>query len=212
MSRPINIQDFVGKNDIRAWMHQPIQINGRLAATDGKSVFFTNEPSDLPDPETTAIEKIKQLLDMAADADFRPMPKLTFPEMPDCVRCGGSGKHSLKDCPECGGFGTAEAETDYNTYEVECRMCSGGGKIDSKKSGQDCESCAGQGKRWTENDRMKVEGLPCDMNPGLMSRIADVEGIQIATIDNGEVYGLAFKCADGLGIIMGMRAPREVAA
>lgn len=101
MNESINIHDFVGRNDVRAWMNQPIQIAGKLAATDGKAVFLSNEPSDLPSPETNSIEKIEQFLESAASADFQPMPELKFPEMPDCIQCGGSGKHSLKDCPEC---------------------------------------------------------------------------------------------------------------
>lgn len=213
MNESINIHDFVGRNDVRAWMNQPIQIAGKLAATDGKAVFLSNEPSDLPSPETNSIEKIEQFLESAASADFQPMPELKFPEMPDCIQCGGSGKHSLKDCPECDGFGLAEAQTDYNTYEVECRTCSGHGKVDAKQAGEDCGRCKGTGKRWTDSDRMKVEGIPCDMNPGLMSRIANVPGMQIAVIHNDATCaGLAFKCADGIGVIMGMRAPREASA
>ncbi|WP_375191842.1 hypothetical protein [Marinobacter sp.] len=212
MSKSISIQDFVGKNDIRVWMQEPIQIAGRLAATDGKSIFWSNLECDLPDPETTHIQRFEDFLDIASAAEFRPMPKLEFPDMTDCFRCGGSGKHSLKDCPECRGFGTAEAETDYNTYEVECRTCSGEGKVDCDNAGKDCELCGGSGKRWAEADRMKVDGIPCDMNPGLMSRIAHVPNIEIAAINVSNSPGLAFRCADGIGIILGMRAPREADA
>lgn len=202
----ININDFVGKNDIRVWMREPIQVAGRLAATDGRAFFVSNESSDLPDPETTSIEKINKFFEMAEAADFHPMPELTFPEIPDCVQCKGSGKHSLKSCPECDGFGEAEAFTDYNSYEVPCRMCGGFGKLDSDQGEEDCECCDGKGKRWTDNDRMKVEGIPFDMNPALMSRISGVSDMQIALIENTDISrAIAFKCPDGIGIIMGMR-------
>lgn len=204
----INIHDFVGKTDPRVWMREPIQVAGKLAATDGRTVFISNESSDLPDPETTStsLEKINDFLDLAAEADFRPMPTLTFPEMPGCADCKGTGKHSTKDCPECDGEGEAIAETSYNEYEVQCRMCDGDGQVDSDEPEGECQHCSGKGKRWTDNDRMKVEGVPFDMNPALMSRIAGVHDVQIAVIDNDQISrAMAFKCADGIGVIMGMR-------
>lgn len=202
----ININDFIGKTDPRVWMRQPFQVAGKLVATDGRTMFASNEPSDLPDPETTSVDRIRLFFELAAKADFFQLPSLNFPEKPDCVECKGSGKHCLKTCPECDGFGEAEAQTDYNTYEVQCRTCDGFGKIDSDKTDQDCEHCRGKGKRWTENDRMKVEGVPFDMNPELMSRIAGVPDVQIAVINNDQISrAMAFKCADGIGVIMGMR-------
>lgn len=202
----INLTDFVGKRDPRVWMREPIQVNGKLAATDGCTVFMSTESSDLPDPETTSVDKIKQFLDLAASADFRPMPELNVPEMPLCTECAGAGKHSKKDCPECDGEGEAEAETAYNTYFVECRTCGGDGTVDSDDPEKDCEVCGGKGKRWTDNDRMKVEGVPFDMNPNLMSRIAGVSDMQIAVIESADTYrSIAFKCPDGIGVIMGMR-------
>ncbi|MDF0750331.1 hypothetical protein NLU14_08815 [Marinobacter sp. 71-i] len=202
----ININDFIGKSDPRVWMREPIQVAGKLAATDGRTVFSSNESSDLPSPETASLEKIEQFLDLAAAANFSPMPELTFPEMPDCADCKGAGKHSKKDCPECDGEGEAMAETAYHEYEVQCRMCDGDGQVDSDEPEGDCQHCNGKGKRWTDNDRMKVEGIPFDMNPALMLRIADVPGMQIAPLESSEISRcIAFKCADGIGIIMGMR-------
>lgn len=202
----INLNDFIGKSDPRAWMREPIQVAGKLAATDGRTVFLSDEASDLPDPETTSIEKIERFLDLAASANFQPMPELVFPEMPPCIDCKGLGKRSTKTCPECEGEGDVIAETAYNDYEVECRTCGGDGEVDSDYPEKDCEACGGKGKRWTDNDRMKVEGVPFDMNPNLMSRIAGVSDMQIAVIESSDISrSIAFKCPDGIGIIMGMR-------
>jgi hypothetical protein len=207
----ININDFVGLTDVRVWMRQPIQIAGKLTATDGRSVFMSNKGSDLPDPETESLEKINVYLGLAEASGFYPMPKLNFPETPLCTECKGSGKHSTKDCPECDGLGTAEAETDYHTYQVECRTCYGDGKIDCGQTDQDCECCGGKGKRWTKEDRMQVDGIPFDMNPELMSRIADVRGMHIALIKSDRIRSsIAFKCADGIGIIMGMTGAKSL--
>jgi len=206
MSTSINIFDFVGKDDIRAWMREPIQIAGKLAATDGRTMFVSNKRSNLPDPETTSLERIENFLEIAAAADFYPIPELSFPEMPPCAECKGSGKHDLKTCPECDGFGDAEAETDYNTYDVEYKTCGGAGKVESGQPVGECQACGGKGKCWTEIDRMKVKGIPFDMNPNLMSRIAGVPDMQIAPLENTDISkSMAFKCADGIGIIMGMR-------
>lgn len=202
----INLNDFIGRRDPRAWMREPIQIFGKLAATDGRTVFVSNEISHLPDPETTSTEKVERFLELAEAADFYPMPELIFPEMPLCVECKGAGKHSTKDCPECDGEGEAIAETAYHEYEVQCRTCGGDGKVDSDDPEKDCTACDGKGKRWTDYDRMKVEGIPFDMNPNLMSRIAGVSDVQIAVIESEEISrSMAFKCPDGIGIIMGMR-------
>lgn len=205
----INLNDFVGKRDPRAWMREPIQVLGKLAATDGRAMFISNTDSDLPSPETTSLERIERYLSIARSSDFYPAPEFIFPEMPRCIDCGGSGKRELQTCPECEGFGDVELHSDYNSYEVFCKMCEGSGKVESKDPEGECGHCGGKGKRWSENDRMQVEGIPFDMNPGLMSRIAGVSNLEIAKINSDEIgRAMAFRCPDGVGIIMGMRDAR----
>lgn len=206
----IDINDFCGRNDPREWLCKPFEIKGRLAATDGKSAFLSNEEAQKGPPECSHVEKIERFLELAAEADFFPAPALTLPEKPICTQCAGRGTYSLKDCPECGGSGEATAETDYNTYDVQCRTCDREGKVDAKAGegalNETCVACDGEGKCWSVEERMQIEGIPFDVHPGLVSRISGAPDLQIAAIKSDEISkAMAFKSSDGVGIIMGMR-------
>ena len=69
------------------------------------------------------------------------LPPYKLPDKDLCYNCNGVG--SINICPECCGNGYVDLETDYNTYECECKMCETKGEV----PGEDniCKICDGDG-------------------------------------------------------------------
>ena len=202
----IELSRFASKTDLREWMHEPFAYKGKLAASDGMAIFFSNIATDKKTPELVPVAKFDEFFALFEGLDFWPMPALQFPEMPNCEDCCGTGKSLFGECPECCGDGEVTAETDYNSYEVECRTCAGDGKIKDKISVEPCFACDATGKTWTGNSTMKIEGVPFGLNPELMLRISDAEDLELAVLESKAVsQAIAFRCSEGCGIIMGMR-------
>jgi hypothetical protein len=67
---------------------------------------------------------------------FVPMPTIEeIGETTVCPKCKGDSDGG--ECPECDGEGNVTLETDYNSYECECKTCGG--------EGTGCKECNDMG-------------------------------------------------------------------
>lgn len=216
-ARTVKVTDFIDPDDPRVWLTKPFAVFGKVAGTDGATAFLSNRDAaeaGVDEPEIPGkLDKIEDYFRIAAESEFFDAPEVIFPEVRSCTDCKGSGRYAEQVCPECDGWGEAEAETDQNTYTVHCKTCDGKGSIAEKGSERECPFCKGEGKRWHEDDRMQIDGVPFDLNPGLISRIDGAKDLQIAVIKDDRLERcIAFKCEDGIGLIMGMRDAQKGAA
>jgi len=209
-AKTVKVIDFIDPEDPREWITKPFAVFGKAAGTDGASAFLSNQDAveaGASEPEIPGkLDEIEGYFRLAAESEFFEAPEMVFPDLPSCVDCEGTGRYAEQACPECDGWGEAEAETDQNTYTVHCKTCDGEGSISGKGAEHECPFCGGKGKRWSDNDRMQIQGVPFDLSPNLISRIHGAKNLQIAVIKDDQLERcIAFKCTDGIGLIMGMR-------
>lgn len=118
-----------------------------------------------------------------------------------CRMCGGGGKHRMATCRECNGDGEVTAETDYNSYEVQCASCNGEGREHRNDAEeQQCERCNGDGWHYPFNAHARVLGCPVD--PRFIKMICQIEDVQYTVGDKCLFWkSEAEQC---FGVIMGL--------
>lgn len=208
--KQLSIEDFVGAGDIREWMNSSFALDGREVATDGHSIVRLAGARDgsAPDANDTIAVRLRRILEVVDQTDCEPIPQIDLPPRDKCAACLGSGQCSITECLECEGEGSLTLSTAYHDYDVDCRSCGGAGEWIRRGDSDTCPQCNGAGAVWPWTARVRLPGVPFDLNPNLLSRIIGVKGMRIGVIRSGKMkdVAIAFKCPAGDGAIMGIRS------
>ena len=141
---------------------------------------------------------------MIADArsrQYAPVPTVTMPLKVYCRVCSGIGKATTKNCSECNGDGEIEFDTDYNTYECECKTCAGNGTEIIVGGEVDCEECSGSGKVYDLATPVLIDGVA--INPAYFELVNELPDVQYSASDTRD--RLYFKSGAIFGIVMGIK-------
>lgn len=200
------LERFKGVDDIREYLNKSMRAGVSVVCSDGHTMAYINSMgyrAESQAPVTVA----KLLGQMKETFDEYPPTFIDLPvskiEKIQCGECDGTGYKVV--CVECGGSGEVDLENDFNFYPcIECRTCHGRGdtkhlvaEFDNKKV--KCDGCE-EGKVF-EYEPIFIDGV--NVAPRLLSRIADLEGVQVAG-DPGKCW-LLFEYGGVRGAIMGMR-------
>ena len=145
------------------------------------------------------------------------LPKFEVIEK-NCNECDGTGKIIV--CKECGGEGTLEFDSDYNTYEVQCKSCFNrkikdrvGRNVEDEK----CEDCEGTGKYKKYSNPIveipiiidgSLESIEIMINGMYLEMIQDLPNIKIAL--QGKTEPIKLKFDGGIGLLMPIESLRPI--
>lgn len=194
-----------GADDVRTYIHSPIQLDECIAATNGHVCIFDTKPSITAPRYAIAVGTLARMQELFNECmsvkkwiAHNPLP---LPEKLDCKYCNGTGQLTKKTCPECDGACCVEFENDFNAYEVDCDTCGGKGVvIVDEEPLPACEACNGEKQVWDERINFIVEGVR--ISPVYYSLFKDAPNLKIAIKDE---YMLYFKSGQYIGALMGMR-------
>lgn len=224
MSGVLDLNKFCEVGDIRGYLNHPFPAGLFWCATNGHVMAMTaGDGSQLPKRvlESLPARVPPRLLEYAhevAHQEFTVLCALTGDlvqiEPEPCSECNGSGRSSRTTCPECDGEGEVELESDYNTYEVDCKMCRGNGYIKHKTNDMTapcCEVCDGSGKAYGRNQRVSI--LSADIQPQYFDLIKSLDGVEVCALklnNYQDDLSLGFRqVINGqvvsIGLIMGLR-------
>ncbi len=202
MIAKIDINNFFDPDDYREFIRSPVMIGNAVMASNGYVCVTMPINSDHPEWPVNSNSLLEDIFNMmTTEYDFLPMPTdIIFPDQIDCAVCSGSGFFSVKNCDECDGNGELDIDSDYNTYTVYCKSCSGDGDIIQKGGTEKCASCTGTGKVYDKESGIMVFGVK--VAPKYLKLIFDVPGIEVF----GDAYErrLFFRQGEIRGLIMGM--------
>lgn len=141
-------------------------------ASNGFTLVVRDASTERPD--TPVSEGLKRSLlrytRVMHEADYQPLPELTWPDRTVCVTCGGSGRGA---CQECGGEGEVELANDFSRYTVACKSCE---TVDEGA----CPACAGSGQGGWSKPVMRIQGR--DYNPAIIHLFAHRPGVELAVL------------------------------
>lgn len=169
MSKPeIDLQPFCGECNIRTYLNAPISLDNYTYASNGHLLVRVDRRNDAQAPDNLPVK--------LADS-FRSLPEKALkkrgtetgilhlsgfePELTDCNECEGLGLTYV--CPECEGNGEIIIDSQFNSYEMDCKTCDRTGTASEdqiktlrkrhsrhplvNKAPNRCQSCTGSGKR-----------------------------------------------------------------
>ena len=200
-----NIKDFCGKDTRRSVMMAACEIDGMAYATDWYvGIRVKSELAGNPGSTAEGLKLYEKLPVMFSDAKQNAIHWFQLkglPPLPKCSKCEGKTKDpQTHECPECGGDGKVDAETDFNTYEVECKTCDGDGEILGPGV---CKKCRGYGfEHFSKPVGCDVFGVR--LNLELLHRIKDLPGLKIG-VHGPELTAHYFSFDYGDGVIMPLR-------
>ena len=144
----VNIEKFCSDDtDPRWYLHKPFARSGFLYATNGHIAVRVPADGSMVDTEEKISDQIERLFSSNVFDGMEPLPAYTDPVLPACDDCEGSGKNKpTEKCKECRGEGFVEWDTDFNSYEADCKSCDGSGEIEREGlASLTCKTCAGSG-------------------------------------------------------------------
>lgn len=196
------IEDFcAGADHYREHLCRPHAYHGKLYASNGHIAVCVPALEGEPDTQDSFGESIKKLFEAANfDAGMEPLPDYPAMELPNCEGCGGSGKRKpLEECRECRGEGFVEWDTDFHTYEADCKGCDGDGEV-GIVGGADltCERCSGSG---TEHDVPVMFGATA-INFRYLKLMERLPGLLVGLSEKVFPAVIPFKFDGGAGLVM----------
>lgn len=199
------IEDFcAGLDEIREYMHRPFAYKGKRYASNGHIAVCVSAEEGTPDAEGSFGTKISGLFkDANFDVGMEPLPAYPSVELPKCEACGGLGKRKpLQECHECRGEGFVEWDTDFHTYEADCKGCDGDGVV-GVVGGADmtCSRCCGSG---TEQDAPVRFGGTA-INYRYLKLMETLPGLIVGLAESQYPSVITFKFDGGVGLVMPIR-------
>ena len=199
------IKFCAGDDDVRTYMHSPIQLDECIAATNGHVCIFDTKPSITASRYAIAVGTLARMQELFNECmslqkwiAHNPLP---LPEKLDCKYCKGTGELTKKECPECNGHCYVDLCNDYSDYTIECDTCDGTGTVKAtEKPLPVCEACNGEKQIWDERITLIVEGVR--ISPTYYNLIKDAPNLKLAVKDEHMLY---FKSGQYIGALMGMR-------
>ncbi len=192
----MDLQKWCGQGDVRYYLNQPFNFEGRTIATNGHLMIAIPKVGKYEEIYDGLIGKISELLKpnnftfSAFDYDLK------MPEKTACTFCKGTTKVTIENCQECDGDGEVEAETDFNTYVCDCKSCDGDGHTSIAGKGLDCHQCDA-GSVYDDSASVKVCGV--NINPNYYKLLSTIDGLAV----HGSGYLLHFQAGETKGVIMG---------
>lgn len=188
---------FCETDNRRESVCKPFKFGGNVFATNGHILCVVSEESyEGTDFSIFSGAKIcsEQFFERYTESDMSPFDFGQLYEV--CKKCGG--KHigvKPSECLECEGYGEVTLESDYNTYELECKSCKGKGEVNS------CDRCSNVGKVYKKFEIS--ETVDNKISGEYLEKIAGLINIRVGrTIVN---YAISFAFDGGRGIIMTTR-------
>lgn len=212
----LDITKFKAKNDPRAWLNRIIDVGGFLGACNGsyvvidtttKSKFYSFPKFEKFAPNSVElIDKLFSIVKTPSDFKWQEMPNISHITPKQCSDCNINGFTQKRDydCRECNGEGTVTLESNYNTYEIECKSCEGDGYEFS--GWQRYPNSHGTKKDYnlvpiTLNSQSKNA---CSLNAAYAFKFSTLNSVQIAWRDDWGMYAVRFDT--GAAVILPMRA------
>lgn len=192
------------ESGVRSYLRGPIAIPSGIAYTNGHIAVISLGAKD--ESAFLADDFLKNALeDIAKNCASANTNWLACPEveagLTECKDCNGTGKSDA--CPECGGSGSIEVDTDFHTYEVDCKTC-------ETQSDHKCIQCYGRGfgGRMAKHPEVLLSGVP--VNPAYVKKIFD--NLVNPVLAPRFIANLVlFKFDGGVGALMPLRDHRKSA-
>jgi len=166
-------------------------------ATDGCVMAFTDNGcvDSLPDMVLSDSDIIPGLIKQHNELVFKPF---TMPELPctPCLTCHGSGTVCFTACYECDGHGYINLQSDYNSYDVDCKSCDGNGRRPSMDE-KDIRPC-GCFNGLEFDGFMALDGFNID--PRYLFPIKEYPALEMALCDVDKIRAKLFHFKSGNGI------------
>jgi len=173
------IDDFICATDGQIAIRIPRQYDWHYAHIVGSIITLQWEPS--------------------IEGEWVDLPPYKLPNKEVCYACQGVGKINI--CPECDGDGYVELDSEFNSYECDCKYCDCEGIIPG--DGDICGRCDGDGDMYpVDYSRIEFDGH--GLNALLLEKIKDLPGVKLFS-RRDEKQHFYFRFDGGHGIIMGMR-------
>lgn len=194
-----NLMIFCDEDSMRAFMTDPVVLDGYRYYTDGHVCVRTPVCGKIANTKLDNEKIAHNLKTYFEDRDFSVCVPAKFSEIPDveteeCDSCFGTGVDS--SCPECLGHGEVTFKNQYNTYTIGCDTCDGKGSV-KQLVGDECEYCKGVGSH------VLNDGSPVEIG---MTRVCVRTARKMEILDNLAV-GLSkdmvvFTFKDGQGVTL----------
>lgn len=212
----LDITQFKAKDDPRAWLKRIIDVGGFLGACNGnyvvidtttKSKFYGFPKFEKFAPNSiNLIDKLISIVKTPSNFKWQEMPSISNFTSKQCSDCNINGFTQKRDhvCRECNGEGAVTLESDYNTYEIECKNCGGDGYEFS--GWQKCPNCHGTKKDYNFVPiSLESQSNPAwSLNAAYAFKFSTLNSVQIAWRDDWGMYAVRFD--GGAAVIMPMRA------
>lgn len=196
-----NIQDFCATSHSNENFLRPFAYHGNLYATNGHIMVRIPAGAGVVDTEHSLVAPAEKMFANANfDAGMEPLPDYPAMELPSCEGCGGSGKGKpLEECRECRGEGFVEWDTDFHTYDADCKGCDGEGEV-GIVGGADvtCKRCNGSG---TEMDVPVMFGATA-INYRYLKLMETLPGLLVGLSVSKFPDAIQFKFDGGAGLVM----------
>lgn len=210
------LRNFCSTDDYRPSLKE-VTHDGQFAyAMDGLLLVRTAStfPATEGDDARNLVNSIKGLFEKNFPKDDSPnwaseIPA-GVPETEKCLTCGGTGKSQA--CPSCDGTGEVSLDHSFQgldgawkhtSYEVECGLCNGLGKVGGE--GEPCEDCDGTG---AVNKPTAVAFGIAYFDASQLVRLKVLPGAQLHPQVDGKAMSPHAIRGDGwIGIISPMRPP-----
>lgn len=204
----IDLAPFCGKNDPRAYMHEPFNVAGGTGASNGHILAWLPETSfgkPLGPKESESIERL--IVRAKADAVDPAAQWIAVDTIRTsshkCAQCEGTGVVQVIECEDCDGDGYFQ----HGSHDYDCKECNGVGHKNETGIGERCDECGGSGK--SEVRRPSSFGVPSQfagqgftIQSHFISRMRKLPGCKIKRYDSYQNTGLTFVFDGGVGIVM----------
>ena len=188
-----NLLGFCDMFDTTGRLDKPFTDGGYDFYTDGHIVVRVKSTGEIS-RECPFDKSLMPYFSKKISDKSLPIPKVDI-KFIGCWTCRGTEFTSV--CKECSGEGEVTLDTNYNSYEFECKTCRGDGVT---PGGVDtCQWCAGSGEVIDDASNNDVEMLGNKFNVKLISKILALPNIKIFEEPvEPNMYKFVFDGGDGL--------------
>lgn len=210
----VSIKRYCGDVGGTGDFSRPVYHNDNTYITDGWLVIKTKgqfadaiPSSDWDKPELIA-KMIALFPTEREEAEMHHAPiKIDQTKVSKCKICKGLGV--AKVCYECNGAGEVETETEYNTYEHECKTCHGNCVIPpkDKEEAEKCSYCEGFGDgvdEWLYPHPVRTGKVR--ISPDKIHKLSRLPMVAYAPHRHNLVHFIFF---GGEGVLLGIAKPEE---